>query len=163
MYKVIKINILLELGGCIVVQGGAFLNNGVLRALEIILDTEIIRPDIAGLMGAFGSALIALQNKKASSSLISKSKLEDFSYKMKNTRCKGCENNCQLNVTVFNDGKNFISGNRCEKVLYNTKLRSFAFNMFNYKYKRLFDYYKPLPLSKAPRGEIRHTACFKYV
>jgi predicted CoA-substrate-specific enzyme activase len=154
LYKVIKINNPEELGEHIVVQGGTFFNDGVLRAAEILLKAEVIRPDIAGLMGAFGSAIIALQNKKTSTSLISEEKLSGFTCKMRNTRCKGCENRCLLNITVFSNGKTFISGNRCENVLQNKKVQSFAFNMFDYKYKRLFDYYKPLPLEKAPRGEI---------
>ncbi|MDR1940958.1 MAG: acyl-CoA dehydratase activase-related protein [Endomicrobium sp.] len=154
LYKVIKISNPEELGGNIVVQGGTFFNDGVLRAAEILLNCEVVRPDIAGLMGAFGSAIIALQNKRASSLLISKKELEVFSCKMRNTRCKGCENKCLLNITVFPDGKTFISGNRCENVLQKKKVQSFAFNMFDYKYKRLFDYYKPLDLSKAKRGEI---------
>lgn len=154
LYKVIKISNPEELGGNIVVQGGTFFNNGVLRASEILLNTEVTRPDIAGLMGAFGAGIIALQNKKSSSSLINKESLETFSCKMRNTRCKGCENKCLLNITVFPDGKTFISGNRCENVLQNKKVKSFAFNMFDYKYKRLFDFYKPLPSEKAHRGEI---------
>jgi len=154
LYKVIKISNTEELGGNIVVQGGTFFNNGVLRALERLLNTEVIRPDIAGLMGAFGAGLIALQSKRSSTSLIYKDKLAQFSYKMKNTRCKGCENKCLLNISVFPDGKTFLSGNRCENVLQNKKVQSFAFNMFDYKNKRLFDYYKPLPPEKAPRGQI---------
>ncbi len=154
LYKVIKISNPEELGGNIVVQGGTFFNNGVLRAAEVLLGTEVIRPDIAGLMGAFGAGLIALQNKKSSTTLINKEALAEFSCKMRNTRCKGCENKCLLNITVFPDGKTFISGNRCENVLQNKKIQSFAFNMFDFKYKRLFDFYKPLPLEKAPRGEI---------
>lgn len=154
LYKVIKISNPEELGGNIVVQGGTFFNNGVLRAAEILLNAEVSRPDIAGLMGAFGAGLIALQNKRSSTSLITKEKLENFSCKMRNTRCKGCENKCLLNITVFPDGKTFISGNRCENVLQNKKVQSFAFNMFDYKYKRLFEHYKPLEADKAPRGEI---------
>lgn len=154
LYKVIKISDPEELGGNIVAQGGTFFNNGVLRAAELLLNTKVVRPDIAGLMGAFGAAIIALENNKAVSTIITKEQLENFSCKMRNTRCKGCENRCLLNITVFPDGKTFISGNRCENVLQNKKVQSFAFNMFDYKYKRLFDYYEPLPIEKAPRGEI---------
>jgi predicted CoA-substrate-specific enzyme activase len=154
LYKVIKINNPEELGGYIVVQGGTFFNNGILRAAEILLKTEVTRPNIAGLMGAFGSAIIALQNKKSSTSLISKEKLAGFVCKMRSTRCKGCENKCLLSITVFPNDKTFISGNRCENVLKNKKVQSFAFNMFDYKYRRLFSYYKPLSLEKAPRGEL---------
>ncbi|MDR0485548.1 MAG: 2-hydroxyacyl-CoA dehydratase [Elusimicrobiota bacterium] len=154
LYKVIKISTAEELGKNIVVQGGTFFNNGVLRAAEILLNAEISRPDIAGYMGAFGASLIALQNTKGNTSLISREKLETFSFKMRNTRCKGCENKCLLNIAVFPEGKTFISGNRCENALKDKKINNFAFNMFDYKYKRLFDYYKPLPIEKARRGEI---------
>ena len=154
LYKVIKISSPEELGQNIVVQGGTFFNNGVLRAAEILLNSEVTRPDIAGLMGAFGAGIIALQNRKTSSSIINKDKLQAFSCKTRNTRCKGCENKCLLNISVFPDGKTFISGNRCENVLQSKKVQSFAFNMFDYKYKRVFDYYKPLDLDKAPRGQI---------
>ncbi|MDR0822884.1 MAG: 2-hydroxyacyl-CoA dehydratase, partial [Endomicrobium sp.] len=154
LYKVIKISSPEELGQNIVVQGGTFFNNGVLRAAEILLGANVSRPDIAGLMGAFGAGIIALQNKPSMSALISKEQLAEFSYKMRNTRCKGCENKCLLNIAVFPDGKTFISGNRCENALKDKKISSFSFNMFDYKYKRLFDFYKPLPLEKAKRGEI---------
>ena len=154
LYKVIKISNPEELGGNVVVQGGTFFNDGVLRAAEVLLNTEVTRPDIAGLMGAFGAGLIALQNKKPSTSLISREALAIFSHKMRNTRCKGCENKCLLNITVFPDGKTFISGNRCENVLQNKKVQSFEFNMYDYKYKRLFEFYKPLAADKSPRGEI---------
>lgn len=154
LYKVIKISSPEELGKNIVVQGGTFFNNGVLRAAELLLNAEVVRPDIAGLMGAFGAAIIAIENKKPAGSLINKEALADFSCKIRNTRCKGCENKCLLNITVFPDGKTFISGNRCENVLQNKKVQSFEFNMFDYKYKRLFDFYKPLAPAKAFRGEI---------
>ncbi|GHT73332.1 2-hydroxyglutaryl-CoA dehydratase [Endomicrobiia bacterium] len=154
LYKVIKISDAKELGEQIVVQGGTFLNNGVLRVAEILLKTEIIRPDIAGIMGGFGASIIALQNKKISSSIISREKLLKFSYLTKNSYCKGCKNSCLLNILTFPNGITFVSGNRCENALQNKKNHDFVFNMFDYKYKRLFDYYKPLPLEKAPRGEI---------
>ncbi|MDR2426525.1 MAG: acyl-CoA dehydratase activase-related protein [Endomicrobium sp.] len=154
LYKVIKISNPQELGGNIVVQGGTFFNNGVLRAAEVLLNTEVTRPDIAGLMGAFGAGIIAMQNKKSSTSIINKEMLKKFSCKMRNTRCKGCENRCLLNISVFPDGKTFISGNRCENFLQNKKVQNFEFNMFDYKYNRLFDFYKPLPAEKALRGEI---------
>ena len=154
LYKVIKIGSPKELGDNIVVQGGTFFNDGILRAAEILLGAEVSRPDIAGLMGAFGSSLIALQHKPALTTLISKENLETFVCKTRNTRCKGCENKCLLNIALFPDGKTFISGNRCENALKDKKTGTFAFNMFDYKYKRLFDFYKPLPLERSPRGEI---------
>jgi predicted CoA-substrate-specific enzyme activase len=121
LYKVIRVSDSKELGGQIVVQGGTFLNDGDLKAAEKLLKTEVIRPDIAGLMGAFGSALIALENKTSSTSLISKEKLLEFSYETKNVRCAGCENRCLLNISRFNDGRSFVSGNRCENALQNRK------------------------------------------
>lgn len=154
LYKVIRISDSKELGGQIVVQGGTFLNDGILKAAEKLLKTEVIRPDIAGLMGAFGSALIALQNKISSTSLIPRERLLGFSYETKNARCAGCENRCLLNISRFNDGRSFISGNRCENALQNRKTQNSVFNMYDYKYKRLFDYYKPLDSNKAFRGEI---------
>jgi predicted CoA-substrate-specific enzyme activase len=154
LYKVIKINNPKELGDQIVVQGGAFLNDGILRAAEKLLQTKVVRPDISGLMGAFGSALIALQNRHSQTSLISKEKLAEFSYDTKTARCRGCENKCLLNILKFEDGESFISGNRCESAFENKKEQSHVFNMYEYKYKRLFDYYNPLSFDKAFRGEI---------
>jgi predicted nucleotide-binding protein (sugar kinase/HSP70/actin superfamily) len=118
------------------------------------LKTEVIRPDISGLMGAFGSALIALQNQTSSTSLIPKEKLLEFSHEIRNVHCGGCENRCLLNISKFPYGKSFISGNRCENVLENKRNQNIAFNMYDYKYKRLFNYYKPLDSLKAFRGEI---------
>jgi predicted CoA-substrate-specific enzyme activase len=154
LHKVIKIRDSKELGEQIVVQGGAFLNDGILRAAEKLLKTEVLRPDIAGLMGAFGSALVALQNQPSSTSLISKEKLKNFSYETRTARCRNCENRCFLNISKFNESKSFISGNRCENALERKKEQPVAFNMYDYKYKRLFDYYKPLNSDKAFRGEI---------
>ncbi|MDR2772048.1 MAG: acyl-CoA dehydratase activase, partial [Elusimicrobiota bacterium] len=154
LYKVLKIGSPQELGGNIVVQGGAFFNDGVLRAAELLLEVEVSRPDIAGLMGAFGAALIALQNQPTLSSLISKEKLATFVSKTRNTRCKGCQNKCLLNISLFSNGKTFISGNRCENALKDKKINNYVFNMFDYKNKRLFDFYTPLPIQKAHRGEI---------
>jgi predicted CoA-substrate-specific enzyme activase len=154
LHKVIKIRDSKELGEQIVVQGGAFLNDGILRAAEKLLKTEVLRPDIAGLMGAFGSALVALQNQPSSISLISKEKLKSFSYETRTARCRNCENRCFLNISKFNESKSFISGNRCENALERKKEQPVAFNMYDHKYKRLFDYYKPLNSDKAFRGEI---------
>jgi predicted CoA-substrate-specific enzyme activase len=154
LHKVIKISDSRELGEQIVVQGGTFLNDGVLRATEKLLKTEVTRPDIAGLMGAFGSALVALQNQPPSTSLISKEKLLNFSYETKTSCCRNCENRCFLNISKFSDGKSFISGNRCTNTFEHKEKQQTAFNMYDYKYKRLFDYYKPLDSDKAFRGEI---------
>lgn len=98
--------------------------------------------------------MIALQNKISSTSLIPRERLLGFSYETKNVRCAGCENRCLLNISRFNDGRSFVSGNRCENALQNRKTQNSVFNMYDYKYKRLFDYYKPLESNKAFRGEI---------
>ena len=115
IYKVIRANSASELGENIVVQGGTFLNDAVLRAFEKELNHDVVRPAIAGLMGAFGAALYAKNNIDGQSTLISKEALSSFSHTAKSTTCKGCTNNCHLTVNTFAGGKNFISGNKCEK------------------------------------------------
>ena len=117
LYKVIKLRNADEAGEKVVVQGGTFLNDAVLRSIEKIVGKEVIRPDIAGIMGAYGAALIALNHfeKGTHSSIISRDKLDSFTVDNSHTRCKGCENNCLLTINRFNDGSRFITGNRCEK------------------------------------------------
>ena len=113
LYKVIRVASADELGKNVVVQGGTFYNDAVLRAFEKELGTEVVRPDIAGLMGAFGAALYSMRTKE--SAVISKESLAVFTHTAKATVCKGCTNNCSLTVNTFADGRKFISGNRCEK------------------------------------------------
>ena len=115
IYKVIRANSAKDLGNNIVVQGGTFLNDAVLRSFEIELGKNVTRPAIAGLMGAFGAALYAKENSSEKSGLISPEALETFSYKSMQTHCRGCGSNCSLTVISFSDGHKFISGNRCEK------------------------------------------------
>ena len=156
LFKVIKMKNKEEFGNKIVVQGGTFLNNCVLRAFELISEREAVRPNIAGLMGAFGAALIskeyAEEHALQKSSLLSRQDLNGFSVSTNLTRCGICGNNCLLTIHKFQKGERFISGNRCERPLGKVKTDS-APNMFEYKYNRLFNY-KPLELSKAVRGEI---------
>lgn len=156
LFKVIKMKNKEEFGNKIVVQGGTFLNNCVLRAFELISEREAVRPNIAGLMGAFGAALIskeyAEEHEIQKSSLLSRQDLNGFSVSTNLTRCGICGNNCLLTIHKFQNGERFISGNRCERPLGKVKKDS-APNMFEYKYNRLFNY-KPLELSKAVRGEI---------
>lgn len=153
--KVIKLKNADDLGKNIVVQGGTFLNDAVLRALELLSGREVIRPCIAGLMGAYGAALIAKERapEGAVSSMLSKDKLNSMQITKKNTRCGGCENNCRLTVNGFGDGRKFISGNRCEKGAGGETAANRLPDMYDYTYKRLFDY-KSLDKSKAKRGEI---------
>lgn len=156
LFKVIKMKNKEEFGKKIVVQGGTFLNNCVLRAFEIISEREAIRPNIAGLMGAFGAALIskeyAVENSLLKSSILTEHDLNGFSATTNLTRCGICGNNCLLTIHKFKNGERFISGNRCERPLANKKTDK-APNMFEYKYNRLFNYI-PLEPSKATRGEI---------
>ena len=154
--KVMKIRDFSTLGNKIVVQGGTFLNDAILRAFEIIVGKEVVRPDIAGLMGAYGVALIALDNFKQyddqdiKSGILNKEEIENLKIKTTHTRCQGCENHCALTINLFNK-KSFISGNRCERGSGNNGSHSSLPNMYAWKYDRLFNYE---PLEEAPRGEI---------
>ena len=156
LFKVIKMKNKEELGQKIVVQGGTFLNNCVLRAFELISERDVVRPNIAGLMGAFGASLLAKEyakeNNLEKSSLLSLQDINGFSTTTNLTRCGICGNNCLLTIHKFQNGERFISGNRCERPLGNAKKEDVP-NMFEYKYNRLFNY-TPLEPSKATRGEI---------
>lgn len=157
IYKVIKIKDPAELGKNIVVQGGTFKNNAILRAFELILDRNVVRPDIAGLMGAFGCALIARKKMTGKrSSVITPEQLEKFSLQGKNRRCAGCENHCMLNIITFSDKRKFISGNRCEFGAGFEKRKDIP-DLFDYKYNRTFDY---ISLGEAaPLGRIGIPRC----
>jgi len=117
LFKVIKMRNTRDLGERIVVQGGTFQNDAVLRCFEVITEKEVVRPGIAPLMGAFGAALIARERSQTEqqSSILSREQLAQFSIKTKLNRCGGCGNNCLLTINMFQDGGRFISGNRCEK------------------------------------------------
>nr|MCR4667843.1 acyl-CoA dehydratase activase-related protein [Clostridia bacterium] len=155
LYKVIKLRNTDEAGDKIVVQGGTFLNDAVLRSFEKIIGKDVVRPDIAGLMGAYGCALIAKENYVSGtrSSILGKDELERFKVEHSNGRCKGCENNCILTINKFSDGTRFITGNRCEKGAGGTNRDSGLPDLYEYKVKRLFDY-EPLSDFKAERGVV---------
>ncbi|MGF6375581.1 putative CoA-substrate-specific enzyme activase [Clostridiales Family XIII bacterium PM5-7] len=155
LYKVIKLRNTDEAGDKIVVQGGTFMNNAVLRSFEKIIGKEIVRPDIAGLMGAYGSALIALDNyvEGTESSILTKEQLNDFSVEHTNGRCKRCENQCILTINRFRDGSKFITGNRCEKGAGGEQHANSLPNLYEYKFKRLFGY-EPLSDFDAERGTV---------
>lgn len=136
IYKVIRANSPDELGKNIVVQGGTFLNDAVLRSFEKEMGRDVIRPAISGLMGAFGCALYAKEHSKGESSLISREALAEFSYTSRSAQCGGCTANCQLNIINFGKGRNFISGNRCEKGSGKTKKNNIP-NLYEYKYKSI--------------------------
>ncbi|HEY4544126.1 MAG TPA: acyl-CoA dehydratase activase-related protein, partial [Tissierellaceae bacterium] len=152
--KVIKIRDPKLLGENIVVQGGTFYGDAILRSFEKISGREVIRPNKAGLMGAIGAALISKERQIGESSILNLEELNNFKYTSKNARCKSCENNCMLTINKFTDGSLYITGNRCEKgagivVSQKDKLP----NMFEYKYKRTFNY-KSLEKEEAIRGTV---------
>ena len=115
IYKVIRAGSADELGRHVVVQGGAFYNDAVLRAFEMELGREVIRPAIAGLMGAYGAALYAMDLRE--STLISPESLKRFTHTARAAACQGCTNRCRLTVNSFGGGKKYISGNQCQKGL----------------------------------------------
>ena len=154
LFKVIKVSDASELGNHIVVQGGTFYNNAVLRSFEKIANCEAIRPDIAGIMGAFGAALIARERYKGcKSTMLSIEDIEAMEYSTTMTKCLGCTNTCRLTINHFSGGRKFVTGNRCERGLGKSKSENKLPNLFDYKLKRYFGY-TPLEEEKAPRGII---------
>ncbi len=153
LYKVIKLASAEDLGKRIVVQGGTFYNKAVLRALESITGVEVISPDIAGLMGAFGAALTAKNHSTGESKMKPLSQCTCLSYENSCRRCGGCQNNCMLTFTRFPDGGRYITGNRCERGQSGKGEKSLGKNLFQYKRERMFSY-EPLPAEEAVRGVI---------
>ena len=162
LFKVIKIRDFEQLGNNIVVQGGTFYNDLVLRAFEKLTNREVIRPNISGIMGAFGAALIAKEQYKEGyeSSLLDLEHLTNIKLDTSVKRCQGCSNKCLLTINRFTENEIFISGNRCEngaflngdKDVVNKNEKDI--NLFKYKYNRLFKHYKSLDNEKAIRGQI---------
>ena len=157
--KVMKVRDVKKLGAHIVVQGGTFYNDAVLRAFELIVGRNVVRPDIAGLMGAYGVALLSKEQYDANLDMeyvSSLSKLEDLD-KLKidisHIRCNGCENHCLLTINKFSNGSKYISGNRCEKGAGIVGEKTELPNLIKYKYDRIFGY-TPLEEKDAPRGTI---------
>ena len=154
LFKVIKIRDPKDMGEKIIVQGGTFMNNSVLRAFELTCGREAVRPDKAGLMGAYGSALIAMNRDDGEGSTIATAdKLENFSITKSTARCGRCSNNCLLTISKFGDGTRFITNNRCERGAGLGTKKSDLPNLFDYKYKRLFEY-TPTPKEEAKRGVV---------
>lgn len=152
IFKVMKIADASELGDRVVVQGGVFQNDAILRALELDLGIQVTRPPTPGLMGAFGAALIAKKRSpKHGASILKRTEAQDFRADAKTSRCRGCANSCLLTVTTFQDGRKFISGNRCERMSANKTTR--LPNICAWKCQRLFKY-EPLPVNAAHRGVI---------
>ena len=155
LYKVIKVSDATELGNHIVVQGGTFYNDAVLRSFERIANCEAIRPDIAGIMGAFGAALIARERYEdgKETTMLSIDKINELKYTTSMANCRGCTNNCRLTINKFTGGRQFISGNRCERGIGKEKNKDHVPNLYEYKYKRLFSY-EPLSADQATRGQV---------
>ena len=152
LYKVIKLADPAELGQHIVVQGGTFYNQAVLRAFERIAGVEVTCPDISGIMGAFGAALIAKDRYHGQpTAMLSLEEIGQLTYTTKTTHCGGCSNNCMLTVNRFPGGKRHITGNRCEKAIGGETGIQKGENLVEYKRRRLFDY---PPLENAPNGTI---------
>ncbi len=150
LYKVIRVSSPNELGDHIVVQGGTFLNDAILRSFELETGKKVTRPPIAGLMGAFGAALYARSLGKESSSILTLSELDHFTHSATAAQCKQCTNNCKLTVNIFNGKEKYISGNRCERAL-GKKNKNRLPNAYRYKLERLSQY---KPRENAPLGKI---------
>ncbi len=176
LYKVIKLRDSGELGDTVVVQGGTFLNDAVLRAFELLTEREVTRPNIAGLMGAYGAALTARMHyadeaededvdttdtkeaviagvRHTASNILSGEELDNLSMTSERDVCKLCQNHCKLTITTFQDGSRYVTGNRCERGGDAKKKRSDRPNLYDYKYKRCFAY-RRLTDKNATRGEI---------
>ncbi len=154
LFKVIKLRDTASMGDKIIVQGGTFMNDSVLRAFELIVGKNAVRPDKAGLMGAYGSALVAMERDDGVPGTIAKpQELENFHVEKTTARCGKCSNNCLLTISKFSDGKRYISNNRCERGAGNTSGGEKLPNLYDYKNHLLFDR-ECLPEDKAPRGVI---------
>ena len=157
--KVMKVRDTATLGDHIVVQGGTFYNDAVLRAFEKIVGKNVVRPDISGLMGAYGMALLSKEQYEANldmeykSTILKTDELDKLEIKITHTRCNNCENHCKLTINKFSNGAIHISGNRCEKGEGIPANKKNLPNLIQYKYQRIFDY-KPLEEQNAKRGKI---------
>ncbi len=155
LYKVIKLSDASELGRNIVVQGGTFYNDAVLRSFEKISGCTCVRPDIAGIMGAFGAALIARERHEEGyqTTMLSVEEIGALTFDTKLARCQGCTNHCLLTINRFSGNRHYITGNRCEKGLGKEKTTEEIPNLFEYKNRRLFDY-TPLSREEAEHGSV---------
>ena len=157
--KVMKIRDMKTLGDNIVVQGGTFYNDAVLRAFEEIVGHNVVRPDIAGLMGAYGVALLAKQQYESNldmeyySTILKNEELDNLKIQTSHVRCQRCENHCLLTINKFSDNSRCITGNRCEKGEGIISSNKDLPNLVKYKYERTFDY-TPLDATEAKRGSI---------
>ncbi len=155
LFKVIKLSDAKDLGENIVVQGGTFYNDAVLRSFEKIAGVQAVRPDIAGIMGAFGAALIARERheKNYKTNMLSIKEINELTFDTKLARCQGCTNHCLLTINRFSGNRQYITGNRCERGLGKEKNKDNIPNLFEYKNDRMFSY-EPLPDKEAVRGTV---------
>ena len=156
LLKVIKLTDPKDLGTNVVVQGGTFYNDAVLRSFERVSGCKATRPDIAGIMGAFGAALIAREHydEGEETTMLSLEDIINLRFESSMSRCKGCTNSCLLTINKFSGGRQFISGNRCERGLGKERTNKDIPNLYEYKNKRLFRHYRPLTADKAYRGRV---------
>ncbi len=155
LFKVIKIRDPKEIGDKVIVQGGTFLNDAVLRAFELLTGKQAFRPDISGCMGCYGAALLARDRagKDGTSTLLSKDEIDNLQVAHKSARCGLCSNRCLLTISDFGGGRRFVTGNRCERGAGHKKAGSDAPNLFKQKNALLFDR-ESLPADTAPRGTV---------
>ncbi|MGO1943085.1 MAG: acyl-CoA dehydratase activase-related protein [Ancrocorticia sp.] len=156
LYKVIKLKDPSDLGERVVVQGGTFLNDSVLRAFELLTGRNVVRPQIAGLMGAFGAALTAKMGDTGEETTLARVEdLEGFEVETTRKTCRLCQNHCQMTISTFSNGERHVSGNRCERgaSLEKVPKKSELPNMYDWKYKRMFGY-RRLTEKKAFRGDM---------
>ena len=134
-------------------EEGTFLNDAVLRSMERIIGKNVVRPDIAGIMGAYGAAIVAKENyvEGTKSSILGPEELDAFTIENSHARCGRCENNCLLTINKFSDGSKYITGNRCEKGEGKAEGEKNIPNLYDYKFKRLFKY-KPLSEEESRLG-----------
>ncbi len=157
--KVMKVRDVETLGNHIVVQGGTFYNNAVLRAFELIVGKNVVRPDISGLMGAYGMALLSKEQYENNldmeyvSTILKTEEIDNLKIKVTHTRCNNCENHCKLTINKFSNGQIHVSGNRCEKGAGIVSKGKKLPNLVQYKFERIFNY-EPLPEKEATRGTI---------
>ena len=152
LYKVIRAASAKQLGEHIVVQGGTFLNNAVLRAFEQEIGHDVVRPEMAGIMGAYGAALYAKENTTGKSTILDAAGLAGFKHEITMTTCKGCSNHCKLTINTFDNGRRFISGNRCDTPTAK-KAEGTRYDLYDYKLKLLGEYRQ----SQIPEGQSRGT------
>lgn len=152
LYKVIRIKDPTELGDNIVVQGGTFLNDTVLRSFEIELHRNVVRPKIAGLMGAYGAALIAKKRSKGCSTILNREALSHFTHTSRAINCNGCTNHCNLTINTFENGERQIAGNKCERPVSGKEFRDDVPNVYRFKRNELFQYSEKS--KNGPRGKI---------